>query len=123
MTASIADRKLGAGDGVELRNVLDPAAVWHRAAKSDVQLHQEIRADRNVERFGHVRNLEPRRDASDARHIDLHDGAGVCLEIILELRDAVERLADRNRHAGLSRQLAMRADVVGWPRLLETQIG
>src|SRR2546423_10541240 len=108
VSASIADRKLSAGDGVELRNVLDPAAVGHRAAKSDVQLHQEVRTDRNVERFGHVSALTPRRNAYDARHYELHDRASVCLEIILELRNTVERFADRNRHAGLSRQLAMR---------------
>ncbi len=52
----------------------------------DMQFHQEMRADGNVERFGEVRDLEPRRDAADARDVDLHDRARAGLKILLELR-------------------------------------
>ena len=55
------------GDVVQLGNVLHPRAVGHGRRQRHVQLHQEVRADRRVERLGEVRDLEPRRDAADAR--------------------------------------------------------
>ena len=61
---------------VKLRDVFQPATIWHRAAQTEMDLHQEVRAYRHVEGFGHMRDLQPRRDAADAADIDLHDRAG-----------------------------------------------
>ena len=63
----------------------------------DVQLHQEMRADRDVEGLGQMRDLEPGRDAADAADIDLDDRAGVALQILAEMQDRVEALADGDR--------------------------
>ena len=70
-------------DQVQLRDVFQPAAVGHRAAQRHVDLHQEVRADRHVVGLGHVRHLQPRRDAADAAHVHLHHRAGVALQIVL----------------------------------------
>src|SRR5262245_33280447 len=58
---------------VKLRDILDPAAVWDGRGQRDVQLHEEVRADGDVEGFGEVRRLQPRRDAADAGDVDLDD--------------------------------------------------
>ena len=55
----------------------------------------------DVERLGEVRDLEPRRDAADARAVDLDDRAGAALEVLAEMRRVIERLADRDRHRRL----------------------
>ena len=60
-------------DRIELWNVFDPAAIGHGAAERDVQLHEEVRANRHVEALGHVRDLEPWRDAANACDVGLHD--------------------------------------------------
>src|SRR5262245_65631710 len=59
-------------DVIELRDELDPARIRHAGAQTYMQFHQEMRTDRNVERLGEMRHLEPRRDAADARNIGLH---------------------------------------------------
>ena len=84
-----------------------------------MDLHQEVRAYRHVEGFGHMRDLQPRRDAADAGDIDLHDRAGARFEIVLELGQAVHRLADGDRHRGRLREPAMRGDIVGMDWFLE----
>src|ERR1019366_9649737 len=81
---AITDRQAGVGDGIELRDVLDPAAVGHRAAERHVQLHQEVRADRDIERLGHVDDLQPRGDAADSGRVDLYDRAAAPLQIFTE---------------------------------------
>jgi len=68
-----------------------------------MQLHQKMRADRDVEGFRQMRRLQPGRDPADARDVDLDDRAGAPLQIIAEMREAVEALADRDgdrRRAG-----------------------
>src|SRR5437899_1503376 len=76
---ALVDAQPAVGDGIELRDVFDPRGVRHRGAQRDVKLHQEVRADGQAEGVGHVRDLQPRRDAADARHVGLHDGAGALL--------------------------------------------
>src|SRR4051812_15827072 len=66
---------------IELRDVLDPAAVRHRRHQADVQLHQEVRADRDVECLCEMRGLEPGSDSADPGDVDLHDAAGVALQV------------------------------------------
>ena len=111
---------------VELRNVLDIFAVRHGAGEADMQLHQEMRADRHVEGLRRMRDLEPGRDAADARDIDLHDRAGALGHIFAEMADRIERLADRDRRRRRARQPDMAVEIVGRQRLLdpgEVEIG
>src|SRR5262249_12721007 len=117
--ASLSYLKLRARDYVELRNVFDPAAVGHGAAQRHMQLHQEVRAHWKIERFDHVRYLEPWRDPADARNVDLHDRASAGAHVILELARAIERFADRDRHRSVARKLDVRREIVGGQRLLE----
>src|SRR5881396_3621286 len=69
-------------DRIELRNVFDPRAVRHCGGERHVQFHQEMWTHGHVEGFGQMRDLEPRRDAADARAIDLDDRAGVAFKIL-----------------------------------------
>src|SRR5207248_3745104 len=62
-------------DRIELRNVLDPCAVWHRSGERHVQLHQKMWTHAHVEGFGEMRNFEPWRDAADACAVHLGDRA------------------------------------------------
>ena len=101
---AVAHRHARRRDRVELRDVLDPRAVRHRGRQRHVQLHQEMRADGDVESLGEMRDLEPRRDAADARAVDLDDRARAALEILAEMRRVVERFADRDRHRRLARR-------------------
>ncbi len=107
------------GDRVELRDVLDPGAVGHGGGERNVQLHQEVRAHRHVERLGQVRDLEPRRDAADPRAVDLHDRAGPALQVFAEVRRVVQRLADGDRHGRARGELDVPAQVLGGQRLLQ----
>ena len=113
------DRHPAGGHAVELRDVFHPRRSRRGAAERHVQLHQEVRAHREIEGLGQVRHLEPRRDATDARHVDLHDRARPLLHVGHELRRLVERLADRDRHRARRGQLRMARQVVGRQRLLE----
>ena len=106
-------------DVVELRNVLDPARIGHRRGQRDVQLHQEVRADGDVECLGEVRHLEPRRDAADPRRVDLDDRAGAPLEVFAEVRRRIQRLADGDRDRRVGGELLVAAQVLGRQRLLE----
>ena len=65
-----------------------------------MQLHQEVRADRDVEGLGRMRDLQPGRDAADAADIDLHDRAGALLHVFAEMADRIERFADGDRRRG-----------------------
>ena len=78
-----------------------------------------MRADGDVESFGKMRDLEPRRDAADARAVDLHDRAGAALEIFAEMRRVVERFADGDRHRRDRGELDVTAEILGRQRLLE----
>ena len=78
-----------------------------------------MRRDGEVAGLGQVRDLEPGRDAADARDVDLHDVAGLRAHIVGELADRVERLADRDRQRALRRKLRVALQVVGRQRLLE----
>src|SRR5258707_618330 len=86
---AVLDAHAGMGHEIELRDKLEPPTVGYGAAERWMQLHQEMRADRHVERLRHVRDLEPGRDAADAPHTDLYDRAGARLQIVLELADTV----------------------------------
>ena len=103
----------------QLRDVLDVAAVRDRGDEADVQLHQEVRADVDVERLGQVRDLQPGRDPADAGDVDLDDAGRAAVEVLAELRDRVHRLADRDRDRGGAREAHVALDVVGRERLLE----
>ena len=116
--AAIDDLHPLRGQAVELRDVFDPAPVRHGRRQRDMQLHQEMRADRHVEGFGEVRGLQPRRDAADARHVDLDDARRVALQVFAEMREAVDRLADRDRQRGRGGEADMAAEVLGRQRLL-----
>jgi hypothetical protein len=63
---------------VQLRYVFEIAAVGHCTAEPKMQLHEEVRADRN-KGFRHMGDFEPGRDAADAADIDLHNRAGAAL--------------------------------------------
>ena len=84
-----------------------------------MQFHQEMRADGEVHRLGHMRDLEPGRDAADAAHIHLHDGTGAGLHVIGELAGGIEAFAHGDRHAGVFGQPRMAGQIVGGHRLLE----
>jgi hypothetical protein len=43
---------------LELRDVLDVSSIGHRAGEADVQLSPEVRAQGQVERLGHMHDLE-----------------------------------------------------------------
>ena len=73
-------------NGVELRDVFDPGRARHCGAQRDVQFHQEMRADREVEGLGHVCDLEPGCDAADTRHVDLDDQGRTPLHVGRKLR-------------------------------------
>jgi hypothetical protein len=87
------DLDLPPGDRPQLGDALEVSAVRHRAAQADVQLHEEVRAHHDVVRFGQVRDLQPRRDATDPGHVDLDDAGGAAPEVLGELADRVHRLA------------------------------
>src|SRR5690606_12142418 len=77
------------------------------------------RRDGDVEGLGHVRDLEPRRDAADAAGIDLDDRTGVTLEILAEMQVRIKALADGDGDRGVLAEAAVALDVVGAERLLE----
>ena len=107
-------------DRVELRDVLDPRAVRDRRRERHVQLHQEMRADGDVERLGEMRDLEPRRDAADARAVDLHDRARVALEVFAEVRRGGRSTRRRRSASSPSRASSTwPAEILGRQRLLE----
>ena len=57
-SVAVLDPHLLAGQVIELRNILDIFAVLDGADQADMQLHQEMRADRHVEglrRMGDLR--------------------------------------------------------------------
>src|SRR5215831_6787515 len=116
---AILDTDGRGGDEIELRDVFEPTAVGHGAAEAEMDLHQEVRTHRHIEGLGHMRDLEPGRDAADAADIDLHDGAGTSLKIVLKLRERVHGFADRDRYIRRSCEAAMCADIVGMNGLLE----
>src|SRR5271156_129589 len=107
------------GDVVELRNIFEPPRVGNGAAQRDMQLHEEMRADADVERLGQMRGLQPWGYAPDARDVDLNDRTGPPLQIVAELRRTIEAFADRNRNRRGARKPLMALDVVRWQRLLE----
>src|SRR5580698_1411067 len=84
-----------------------------------MELHQEMRANPDVECLGQMRGLQPRRYAADPRNVDLHDRARAPLKIVAELRGAIEAFADRDRNARRSRKARVAVDVVRRQRLLE----
>ena len=116
---AVLDRQAAVRDGVELRDVLDPGGAGHRGAQRHMQLHQEVRADLQVEGLGQVRHLEPGRDAADPRDVDLQDRRRALLHVGGELTRRVERFADRDRHRAGGGQARVAGDVVGRQRLLE----
>src|ERR1700730_236194 len=116
---AVLDAHGGMGHEIELRDKLEPATVRYGAAERQVQLHQEMRADRHIERLRHVRDLEPGRDAGDASNIDLYDRAGAGPQIVLELADAVHGFADGDRNRGCFREALVSRQVIGMYRLLE----
>ncbi len=91
---TVLDAHAFRGEAIELRDVFNPTAVRHGRGQADMQLHQEVRTHRDVECLGEMRGLQPRRDAADARDIDLHHAAGTALQVFAEVLEAVERLAD-----------------------------
>src|SRR5690606_9250960 len=109
--AAVVNAHAHGGERVELRDVFHPAAVRHRGGERDVQLHEEMRAYRDVERLGEVGHLQPGRDAADARDVDLDDTAGLALQVLAEMRHAVDRFADGNRQARRRRETDMAAEV------------
>ena len=78
-----------------------------------MDLHQEVRADRHIKGFGHVRRFNPRRDPTNACHIGLHNAAGPLLEIRSKLHWVVHGLTNRNGYAGLRAQLHMTLHIFG----------
>jgi hypothetical protein len=116
---TVLDAHPAFGDVVELRNEFDPAGVRHAGTQAHVQFHQEMRADGNVERFGKMRHLEPRRNAADAGDVGLHDRARAAREIFAEVRRVIQRLAHCDRYPGRARELDVTFDVFGRQRLFE----
>ena len=84
-----------------------------------MQFHQEMRADRHVEGFRRVSNLQPGRDAADPAGIDLHDRAATLLHVFAKMPDRVKRFANRYRRRRRSRQAYVAVNVVGRQRLLD----
>src|ERR1700677_2253562 len=82
---------------VQLRNIFDVTSIRHGAGEADMQLHQEMRAHRHVERFRRMRDLQPRRDPADPRDVGLHDRTAPSSHIFAEMAYRVDRLADRDR--------------------------
>ena len=82
MCQPITNVQTRVGDGVQLRNIFQHLAVGYGADQTDVQLHQEMGADGDVHRLGHMGDLQPRGDATHAGHIDLHNAAGTSTQII-----------------------------------------
>jgi hypothetical protein len=62
------------GDVVELGNIFEPPRVGNGAAQRDMQLHQEVWADADVEGLGQMRGLQPRRDAADGAQMPIAEG-------------------------------------------------
>ena len=63
-----------------------------------MQFHQEMRADSDVKGLRKVGDLQPWRYPTDPPDIDLHDGAGMSLEVLAEVQVAVKALADSDRN-------------------------
>ena len=84
-----------------------------------MQLHEKMRADRHVEGFRGMRDLEPRRDSADARDVDLHDRARAPRHIFAEVPDRVHQFADRDRRRGGLAKPDMAVAIVGRQRLLD----
>src|SRR5271169_1155947 len=101
------------GNVVELRNIFEPARVGNGAAERDMQLHEEMRADADVERLSQMRGLQPRGYAADARDVDLNDRTSPPLQIVAELRRTIEAFAARDRNRRGARKPGMALDVVG----------
>ena len=62
---ALLDTQARRRDFIQLRDVFDPSSVGRGAGKGDMQFHEEMRRDRNVEAFGQMRGLQPGRDAAD----------------------------------------------------------
>ena len=84
-----------------------------------MQLHEEVRADVDVEGFGEMRHLQPRRDAADPGDVDLDDAGRAAVEVFAELRDGVHRLADGDRRRGGAGEAHVPFDVICRERLLD----
>src|SRR6185437_6719458 len=109
----------GRRDRVELGNIFDPACIGHGGAERNMQFHEEVRRDRDVERFGHMGHLEPGCDTADAADIDLHDRAGVPLQIFAKVRGRIKAFTHGDGQTRVIRQPAVPLDVVGRQRFFE----
>ena len=63
-----------------------------------MQFHQEMRADGDIHRLGHMRHFQPGGDPADPGCIDLHDGTGPGAQVIGELAGGIQAFAHRNRN-------------------------
>ncbi len=117
--AAVGNDEARAGEVIELRDVLDPRGARHRRRQRHVQLHEEMRADRHVERLRQMRDLEPWRDPADPRHVGLDNRARITFEILAEMRGVVERLADGDRDGRVCRELDVAGEILRRQRLLE----
>src|ERR1700682_6075971 len=64
---ALHDLDLVMRDLPELGYVLEVDRVGHCSRKTDMKLHQEVRRHLDVECLREVRDLQPRRDAAEAR--------------------------------------------------------
>ncbi|MCY1297083.1 hypothetical protein D9M70_465090 [compost metagenome] len=84
-----------------------------------MQLHQEVRADGNIECFGRMRHLQPRCNAADAGDVDLDDRAGALLHVFAEMPDRIHGLTNRDRRRRRTRQADVAVEIISWQRLLD----
>jgi hypothetical protein len=108
---------------LKLRDVLKPARVGDRAGQRDVQLHQEMWTDGDVEGLREMRRFQPGRDSTNARDIHLNDRAGILLSGRFALRqrrshNAVSTAASREGGDGADRG-RMREKEKLFPELLD----
>ena len=78
-----------------------------------------MRGERHAEGARQRRDLEIGRDAADPDHVRLDEVAGAAREIVAELLERVDVLADRERGPDALAELRMGVDVVGEQRLLD----
>ena len=62
-------------------------------------------------------HLQPWGDPAHPRHINLHNAAGTCAQVIGELAGGIQAFAYRNRDPGRSGKAGVAGQVIGGNRL------
>ena len=73
-----------------MRNIFDPPGIWHGGTQTNVQFHQKMRANSDVEAFRKMRDFKPWRDAADASDVHLNDGAGASLQVVAKMNSLIK---------------------------------